>query len=657
MVSRGYGELTLSVELKSMPTSSGTAFIFETEECPDQDPFAETIGRGSQDAANDDISPTSCNYTGSKYTAEFVKRHLAQCQAKHEKCRKARPETPWYPTRLVEVLPECQGVRVIETSDSRPAGPYAALSHCWGKSNMLRLVKASLGPMKDHIALSELPRTFRHAVQFAQDIGINFVWIDSLCIIQDSPADWDKESRTMFSVYKNAECNIAATHSSNSDGGLFATRDLAVLSSGSLVVENNVPGLNGRRVCANPHRFFKKSFDREIGGSPLVSRGWVFQERAISPRVVHFGSTQVFWDCNELLESDVVPGLRIDLSYCNDSMDLYSRLGSAVPRHVALPVPRVIRTIDEALEAWETVATRYSSLAFTFMKDKSVAILGVADAMCDAFATAPAEIGAAIGNIEVHSSPNLGYCAGMWLQDIQRQMTWAAYGKGQRRNPHAPSWSWLSLDGYVEWRWWKGGEGEELESKVNLATLQPFNGHMVKDSLPSARETDYLHIWCNLHAIKHFPSAHVRSALNRPHGYLYTDLARNEYTITTKGIGLPLATATFDCEYECDGSSDEGKQLYFLPLIQNGHKKYMEGRISGLVVRPVDGGRPGEYIRRGCAVVQVQRTGHLQAKEPSDWQLRNTLRKLRLVKKSPLNVDFSYETYDENTDRHLIKLL
>lgn len=166
----------------------------------------------------------TANNTGSEYTAGFVKKCLEHCRSHHTSCRTESTEAPWYPTRLVEVL-EGGAARVIETSETIPTGPYATLSHCWGTSRIITATTNNINRLKKHIAMLDLPKTFRDALQFVKAIGISLIWIDSLCIIQDSVRDWERESRTMFQVYRHAECNLAATGSEDSHGGLFAERN------------------------------------------------------------------------------------------------------------------------------------------------------------------------------------------------------------------------------------------------------------------------------------------------------------------------------------------------------------------------------------------------------------------------------------------------
>jgi hypothetical protein len=99
------------------------------------------------------------------------------------------------------------------------------LSHCWGKAEFLKLTKSTLGHVKTGFKREELPKTFRDAVDITRVFDVRHLWIDALCIVQDSAEDWNRESAEMMNVYEHSYCNIAATGAFNSEQGCFFQRD------------------------------------------------------------------------------------------------------------------------------------------------------------------------------------------------------------------------------------------------------------------------------------------------------------------------------------------------------------------------------------------------------------------------------------------------
>ena len=154
---------------------------------------------------------------------------------------------------------------------------------------------------EDGIPVSGLPPTFQHAVFITKMLGVHYLWIDSLCIIQDSKEDWLQESVKMWAIYGNAFCNIAATSSSDSYGGLFHDRN--GLSALPCKIQATWHILRqGHYYCVD-----EETLEREVDEAPLNARGWVLQEQALSPRILHFGAREQYWECRELTAPETFP--------------------------------------------------------------------------------------------------------------------------------------------------------------------------------------------------------------------------------------------------------------------------------------------------------------------------------------------------------------
>jgi hypothetical protein len=102
---------------------------------------------------------------------------------------------------------------------------YLTLSHCWGKDQIFRLLETNIDQLRKAIPTNRLPQTFQQAIALTKRMGHRYIWIDSLCIIQDSEDDWHYESSRMGDVYKNSFCNISATAAEDGRMGLFFERD------------------------------------------------------------------------------------------------------------------------------------------------------------------------------------------------------------------------------------------------------------------------------------------------------------------------------------------------------------------------------------------------------------------------------------------------
>jgi hypothetical protein len=234
--------------------------------------------------------------TGSQETWEVVTGWLHQCLRDHAKCSQTA-KADWLPTRLLDVGTERQPqVRLYITDRAALTLQYTTLSHCWGNLQIKSLTKADLLSWTAGIDIIELPKTFQDAIAITRRLSVRYLWIDSLCIIQDSTEDWNNESSSMGDIYMNCFCNIAATGAFDGRTGCFVDRNPLLaqtcrISTELLPQSQLQPGL---------YDFIRQSlFDDGVLDAPLNCRAWVVQERVLSPRIIHFGKSQIFWECLE----------------------------------------------------------------------------------------------------------------------------------------------------------------------------------------------------------------------------------------------------------------------------------------------------------------------------------------------------------------------
>ena len=147
---------------------------------------------------------------------------------------------------------------------------------------------ATLEDRMQGISIAALPRNFQDAIIVTRMLNIRYLWIDSLCIIQDSNEDWLKESAEMGEIYKHSFVTIAATNAENSAAG-FLQKRIAEFNC-DIQLKEDV----GLQVCIRPRIEWYSS--AEIGG-PLTKRAWVLQERLLAKRILHFGAQQIMWQC------------------------------------------------------------------------------------------------------------------------------------------------------------------------------------------------------------------------------------------------------------------------------------------------------------------------------------------------------------------------
>ena len=342
------------------------------------------------------------------------------CMKSHAHCRSDNEQSTSIPARLIEIsiTNHTPTIRIIETSGQLPGKrDYMTLSYCWGNSHFPTLQTKDEQQLKNGFAFETLPKVFQDAIHIAGWYQINYLWIDSLCILQDSHDDWISESCKMRDIYRNSFLTIAATGATDPYQGCFRDRNPSLVEPIKFCVSNE----------SAEHRivFDREEMERSIHESPLSKRAWALQERLLSPRVLHFGENQMHWECNDSSACESCPGgVQPDLRPFLSSVDKCQLMSGHE---------------DFLVNVWSPIVTSYSKGALTKFSDKCLAISGIAD--------------------EAQSLYGGTYIAGLWRENFVAQLVWyinpsrddvptvASY---KRPTTYvAPSWSWLSVDGPI----------------------------------------------------------------------------------------------------------------------------------------------------------------------------------------------------------------
>jgi len=341
-----------------------------------------------------------------------------KCTLTRSKCRHLQSNFHALPTRLIDVGSHAsQEPRLVITKELSPqATPvqYLTLSHSWGSGVPMKLLKDNLETLESCIPFERLSQTFRDAILVTRRLGFRYLWIDSLCIIQDCTDDWRRESASMRDVYKGGICNIAATAASNGADGLFTKRDPWPISPFTIDISGD--------KCQKRYRCFQGAvrYDGFIK-APLSCRGWVYQEQLMSPRTTHF-STQLFWECKELEACETDPmGLSTSLYISDYKGGLNSRPFQEkswlddISNARFDSNPRTTR-----YKIWTNTVVQYTCCALTCEGDKLIAISGLVK--------------------EIQPLMEDEYVCGLWRQDLINEMCWhVLYSKqADRTAPYRP---------------------------------------------------------------------------------------------------------------------------------------------------------------------------------------------------------------------------
>ncbi|EPE25881.1 hypothetical protein GLAREA_01793 [Glarea lozoyensis ATCC 20868] len=347
--------------------------------------------------------------TASRSTLAIVRAWLSNCSSTHDRCKRDDSAILSRPKRLIH-LGEFEKLepRLVEVGDIPPDVVYMTLSHRWSYKATTQLLRSNITQFYQNIPESSLPRCYLDAMKFMRRLGVSYVWIDSLCILQDSGKDWYSESAKIADIFAGSWCNIATVSSLDDTHTLHPDRSSEDVRG--CIIEN--PPTSKFSVRAHDEGY--RRWNSSITNSVLSKRGWVLQELLSAPRTLYFGKDEVMWQCKTQKSSESMPK-EVDVT----SRRYKSTFDDPAFSEISLYGPR----------GWGEIVQDYSKRELTFpTHDKLIAIGGIAKKY---------------GNEE-------DYLAGLWKHDIIFQLTWRVLQKDTDAQSledfQAPSWTWASLN-------------------------------------------------------------------------------------------------------------------------------------------------------------------------------------------------------------------
>uniref|UniRef100_A0A0B7JXX0 Protein kinase domain-containing protein n=2 Tax=Bionectria ochroleuca TaxID=29856 RepID=A0A0B7JXX0_BIOOC len=389
---------------------------------------------------------------------QLLNSWIHECDGKH-KCmtetQDGRAPSGQMPTRMIAVGKDVNStVRLVESA-LLPKDKYVALSHRWGDLSQyvqFCTLDGNIDDFKERIPYDYLPKSFQDAIRVTRAIGVPYLWIDSLCIIQGNTQDWKKESSRMEDVFNSAYCVLAATSAASSlEGFLGRTQPRE-----SVTVQTSKGPIYMCRAIDD--------FDAHVQRSLLNSRGWVLQERALARRTLHFTSTQIYWECGETIHCETLAQLKNpqsqflgDADFPNSGLQYYK---------------------DERIRLIQHLYELYSGLGLSYPTDRPKAILGL-----------ERRLGRVFKSQAQH---------GIFGQFFFRMLLWRAQERGKLtrifrpEERRVPSWSWMACAGAITYMdvpfngmiWLDNLKNPFTSTEVELT--DEWDGHL------SARANDFI---------------------------------------------------------------------------------------------------------------------------------------------------------------------
>ena len=390
----------------------------------------ETFSANCQPEIDEQLVHLDSRSTNSKESIERMQSWISNCAANHTLCTRqlANKNKKWVPPRLIEVnsMPYNQ-VRIVRT-DEQPlsSATYVTLSHFWGHALPQRHMKPSLTAPSGTVIIETLPKTYQDAIEMTRQLKIHYLWIDQLCVPLDvsNNGDWKHLMHIVDKVFANSALTIAAAGDNDSHRGLFVNRNPRTV---------NPPVVELRRQN-EPSRLFRvvdnSTWSREVE-EPLPTRGGsMLQQLLHSGKILHFGQTQVAWECLTSKAIEILP-------------------------HGLLQGPNPMRPSDRELRLDDAMRSLFRNeapdrdLLNTIIWTRWVEIYSKASLSldCDRLDTL-SPIAKEFAQETVQRKRD--YNAGLWRKNIELQLLWQVAGvPGRTWQNMAPSWSWAASNGAI----------------------------------------------------------------------------------------------------------------------------------------------------------------------------------------------------------------
>ncbi|KAK6836281.1 hypothetical protein PG987_006776 [Apiospora arundinis] len=374
--------------------------------------------------------------TRSEESFAVARAWLADCILGHGK--EPRPKTnsgphpakvrPKVPRRLIDVVNKTGQPGEVSLVQPQLSGiyEYAALTYCWGQVQGATWLttKANLVSRSAGFIRSSMPQTLQDALIITEKLGLRYVWIDALCIVQDDPEDWEVEGSKMAGIYIGAYVTISASSSISSHSGIFNSRSTIPLWRPEIVhIESELTDGRRSQLYFNTLQPFHYGPLSDVWNGPLSARAWCLQERALSPRIIHYTNSQILWECEHCVKFE--DNIERNLNSISTHHSFYKRLTNDFD-------VRILSAKDISEQWYGSTVPEYAYRMLTNESDKLVAISALAEV--------------------IHMNSGEEYIAGLWRSSVLDGLLWTRDGSGAKTKAYrCPSWSWVSQKSGVNW--------------------------------------------------------------------------------------------------------------------------------------------------------------------------------------------------------------
>jgi len=341
-----------------------------------------------------------------------------------------------------------------------------------------------------NIEMKELSQTFQDVISLSRKLEIRYVWVDALCIIQDSEEDWKRQSGNMMLIYELAWLNVSAA-GSEIEPRCFLKRNSRLnrrckLPAAMAPVLALFAGSDSGEDSIYAH-LGSQFYGQAVHDGFLSQRGWIVQERILSPRTLYYGQEEVYWECNTTAASESVPWGWDD----DDDDDVWAlvkiRSKNGPPSALLQHAPESLNQIlylNQTYVYWYWLVETYSTRHLTRPSDKLPAIQGLAQGLYRSFLAGYQR--------ESNAAFLYAYANGLWLSDICNGLQWHVNATADDTHmamwseSQVPSYSWASCSLPIKFVLFSQAEHTEQKTSARKRLIVKDN-HTLPKLFRSAR--------------------------------------------------------------------------------------------------------------------------------------------------------------------------
>uniref|UniRef100_A0A8H7N0N2 Heterokaryon incompatibility domain-containing protein n=1 Tax=Bionectria ochroleuca TaxID=29856 RepID=A0A8H7N0N2_BIOOC len=366
---------------------------------------------------------------------DLIQSWLDTCIRTHKRCNEREQVVP---DRLLQLDRASESFRLINKRELEPSVRYVTLTHCYNIDNQsLQLTQSTLEQLSSSQPLSTLPLAYRDAFSVISRLGLSYLWIDRLCVFQTDRTEPSRatDNNQLRDIFSNAFLGIATTGSTSPSSGLFATHHRRLITPTVLHIPVDDKGTMVPYMAKSEQQGEKVI---DFWDEPLSKSAQAMNQRLLTPRMLHFGRSLIYWECHSAICDETHPKGRLNFPDFYFGLEGEKTQTGQELQTIWKPLLDVVfpaaDPVDQVFVHWFALLERFALCSFSSPGERLARVAGLASEMGE--------------SLSQRGYNNTAYFAGMWKAMLPGGLLWNIRKDGHRpAGNNVPSWSWAAVEG------------------------------------------------------------------------------------------------------------------------------------------------------------------------------------------------------------------